>query len=77
MNIYKMYLTYTHTINGKVGRVIEFSANSDAYAQGVGSSEFSKDENAHFGLLVKTSRREDVVVCSYEHGLCKWQIVKL
>ena len=69
MNIYKVYLTYTHTINGKLGRMIEFPAKSDAYAQGVGSSEFSKDENAHFGLLVRTDKREDVIVCTYEHEL--------
>lgn len=66
MSNYKMYIAYARTINGKVGRVIEFPAKSDAYAQGVGSGEFHKDENAHFGLLVKTSRSEDIVVCSYE-----------
>lgn len=69
MGIYKVYLTYTHTINGKLGRVIEFQAKSDPYACGIASAEFSKDENAHFGVLVKTDNLEDVIVCTYEHEI--------
>lgn len=67
MGNYKMYLVYTHTINGKRGRTIEFPAKSDAYARGWGSAEFSKDENAHFGLLVRTDKRKDVIVSTIEY----------
>ena len=66
-SIYKLYIGYIHTIDGKMGRTVEFPANTDAYACGVGSSEFSKDENSNIGILVKKDGRDDVIVCTYEH----------
>ena len=69
LSIYKFYCCYAHTIDGKLGTVQEFPAASDSYAQGVASAEFRKDENSHYGLLVKTDGRNETIVCTYEHKI--------
>ena len=68
-SIYKFYLTYPHAIDGKLGRVMEFPAKNDACACGLASGEFNKDENSHYGILVKKDGRNDVIVCTYEHEI--------
>ena len=67
--IYKFYLTYTHTIDGKLGRTMEFPANNDTWARAIASKEFDEDENSHFGLLVKKDGRNDVIVSTFEHEI--------
>ena len=48
---------------------MEFPAKSDAYASGVGSGEFTKDENSHFAVLVRKDKKEETIITTYEHQI--------
>ena len=61
---YKLYICYDHTIDGSIGTVSEFHAESDVMASAMGSKEFGDDRNYRFGILVRTGECGDVIVCN-------------
>ena len=65
MDTYKLYICFTHTINGKRGKSKVFQEKTDAGACGIGSSEFGREECGEIGILVR--EKDGSIVCSYQH----------